>query len=205
MEERNWYLKPNVVVEPLVQGWYAWSHLIAPATAAMNITGRHLKIMNSYIQAPKIHAAAVKNPKMLGGPFMDYEEERVAEIKELRTRTQQEQEDSINLAAAIKELDQMLKTKAKGHSLEALYDEVPEILKGYVELVYDLNDNPSFRFFEPLLYRSKYYDKSRQSIALWITNNDERPFCLSTARLEESHVLHLQIPLDHPGSINSVK
>ena len=33
------YLKPNVVMEPLVDNWYAWSHLISPATAAMNITG----------------------------------------------------------------------------------------------------------------------------------------------------------------------
>ena len=58
------YLKPNVVIEPLFDQWYAWSHLISPATAAKNITGRHLKIMDSYIMAPKIHAEAVKNPKM---------------------------------------------------------------------------------------------------------------------------------------------
>lgn len=44
----------------------------------------------------------------------------------------------------------MLKTKAKGATLEPLYKEVPEILKGYVELVYDLNNNPSYRFFESL-------------------------------------------------------
>jgi hypothetical protein len=65
------YLRQNVQVEPLVESWYAWSHLISPATAAMNIVDRHLKIMQSYVQAPQVHAAAVKNPAMLGGPFID--------------------------------------------------------------------------------------------------------------------------------------
>ena len=45
----TFYLKPNVLAEPLVDQWYAWTHLIPPATAARNITERHLKIMDSYI------------------------------------------------------------------------------------------------------------------------------------------------------------
>lgn len=188
------YLKPNVVIEPLFDRWYAWAHLLSPATAAMNITGRHLKIMNSYIMAPQIHAEAVKNPKMLGGPFIDYATNRTEEIKALRSRTLQQQAHMIEFSDAVKELDTMLKNHAKGYSLEPLYDKVPDLLKGYVELIYDLNNNPSFRFFEPLLYKSKYYNTESQSIALWITNNDERPFCLSTPRLDEEHVLHLDIP-----------
>ncbi len=50
----------------------------------MNITGRHLKIMNSYIQAPQIHAAAVKDSKMKGGPFVDLKGERLKEVTALR-------------------------------------------------------------------------------------------------------------------------
>jgi len=199
MEDRKWYLKPNVVIEPLIQRWYAWSHLISPATAAMNIVGRHLKIMNSYIQSPQVHAAAVQNPKMLGGPFMDYKGGRVEEVKSLRDDTRRKQAGPIRLAEAIVTLDRMLQRQAKGFSLEALYPQVPEILRGYVELVYDLNNHPSFRVFESLLYNSEFYDKSVQSIALWVTDNDERPFCLSTPRLDEPHVLHLNIPFDHEG------
>lgn len=199
MNEELVYLKPNVVIEPLFDRWYAWSHLISPATAAMNITGRHLKIMNSYIQAPQIHAAAVRNPKMLGGPFMDYDGGRVDEVKALRDKTLDKQANLVEFSKAIKELDKLLQSSGKGYSLESLYEKVPEILKGYVELVYDLNNNPSFRLFEHLLYNSEFYNKSSQSIALWITNNDERPFCLSTARLNEPHVLHLDIPFDHAG------
>ena len=32
--------------KPLVDQWYAWSHLIPSATAARNVTGRHLQIMD---------------------------------------------------------------------------------------------------------------------------------------------------------------
>lgn len=207
MNEELVYLKPNVVIEPLFDRWYAWSHLISPATAAMNITGRHLKIMNSYIQAPQIHAAAVRNPKMLGGPFMDYGGGRVDEVKALRDKTLDKQARLIEFSNAIKELDKLLQSSGKGYSLESLYEKVPDILKGYVELVYDLNNNPSFRLFEHLLYNSEFYNKSSQSIALWVTNNDERPFCLSTARLNEPHVLHLDIPFDHEGidALSSMK
>lgn len=198
MEKQKIYLKPNVVIEPLFDRWYAWSHLISPATCAMNITGRHLKIMNSYIQAPTAHASAVKSPKMLGGPFIDYDGKRVDEIKELRDKTMEDEAELIAFSNAVKELDTLLKNKAKGYSIEPLYDEVPEILKGYVELIYDLNSNPSFRFFESLVY-NKFYKPSSQSVALWLTENDERPFVLSTPRLDEDHIIHLNIPFCHKG------
>lgn len=193
------YLKPNVVFEPLVDKWYAWSHLISPATAAMNIVGRHLTIIDSYLSAPSIHAEAVKNPKMLGGPFMDFNGARLDEVKKLQEDTVTKQEKIIKFTKAVKDLDKLLATEAKGYGLEKLYEKVPDILKGYVELYYDRQNNPGFRFFESLLYSSEFYNKDMQSIALWVTNNDERPFCLSTPRLEESHVLHLNIPFEHPG------
>lgn len=194
-----YYLKPNVVIEPLVDRWYAWSHLVSPATAAMNIANRHLKIMNSYIQAPQIHAGAVKNAKMKGGPFMDLAGGRVEEVKALRSATQEKQKDMLELSTSLKELDKMLQANAKGFSMDPLYEKVPDTIKGYVELFYDLNNNPSYRLFESLLYKSKYYKETSQSIAIWITNNDERPFCLSTPRLNDEEVLHLEMPFSHPG------
>src|SRR4029079_191924 len=99
MTER-FYLRPNVVIEPLVDRWYAWSHLISPATAAMNIVGRHLKIMDSYVRAPQVHAAAGRNTAMVRGPFIDYKEPRVSEIKDLIERTKRERAHLIELAAA---------------------------------------------------------------------------------------------------------
>lgn len=193
------YLKPNVVIEPLIDNWYAWSHLVSPATAAMNITGRHMTIIESYLMAPQIHAEAVLNPKMRGGPFMDFGGGKIAEVTELQQKSIKKHDNLIKFAKAVKELDKMLAAEAKGFGLEGLYQKVPEILRGYVELFYDRNNNASFRFFESLLYQSEFYSKSSQSIGLWLTDNDQRPFVLSTPRLDEQHVLSLDIPFDYSG------
>ena len=192
------YLRPNIQIEPLIDGWYAWPHLIPPATAARNITERHMKIMDSYINMPLVHANAVKNPKMLGGPFIDYGGKRVDEIRALRDYIKRERAHLIELSAALVELDTTLRGSARGYSLLPLYEKVPAILRGYVELVYDLNNHPSFRLIEPLLYRSRYYDRSQQSVRLSKISNDDRPFVLSTPRLESDDALHLRLPFDSP-------
>lgn len=195
-DNEQFYLRQNIQVEPLIDCWYAWSHLIPPATAARNITERHLKIMDSYIGNPQIHANAAKNPKMMGGPFIDYGGKRVDEIRALRDHIKKDRAHLLELSAAIAALDGMLRESAKGHSLQALYPKVPDILRGYVELVYDLNNHPSFRLLEPLFYRSEYYDRSQQSLALSVIQEDDRPFVLSTPRLESNDTLHLKRAFD---------
>jgi L-ascorbate metabolism protein UlaG (beta-lactamase superfamily) len=97
----------------------------------------------------------------------------------------------------VQALDSMLRERANGHSLQPLYSAIPDTLRGYVELVYDLNNHPSFRLIEPLLYRSRYYDRSMQSLMLSEITADERPFVLSTPRLESERSLHLRLPFDH--------
>lgn len=195
--EEKLYLRQDIQVEPLVDHWYAWSHLIPPATAARNITERHLTIMDSYINTPQRHAMAVANPKMAGGPFIDYGGKRVDEIRALRDRTKKERAHLIELSKAVADLDAMLRENAKGYSLQPLYARVPEILRGYVELVYDRNNHASFRIVESLLYKTKYYDRSQQSVMLSVNPTDDRPFVLSTPRLESDNSLHLQVPFDH--------
>lgn len=212
------YIRPNLAIEPLVDSWYAWSHLISPATAALNIKERHLKIMNSYIQNPQIHAAAVRNPKMLGGPFIDYDGQRVAEIEELRDNTLLRCADSLDLCEAISQLNRILAKEAKGYSLTPLYPRVPEALRGFVELFYDLNNNPSYRFFEFLLYKSKYYNEALQSFNLFLVNDDDsRSFVLSTPKLVNSNILRVNMPFkdkridrlfameDKPGRFGDIK
>jgi L-ascorbate metabolism protein UlaG (beta-lactamase superfamily) len=194
MKNGSYYLKPNVMVEPLVDGWYAWAHLIPPATAARNLTERHLRIMDSYIESPETHQSAVKNPALLGGPFMDLGSNRVEEVRQLRDRTLRERSNLVSLSRSIENLDALLREKAAGYSLEALYAEVPACLQGYVELVYDLNNQPSFRLIEPLLYKSPFYDPSMQTVMLSEIARDDRPFVLSTPRLEKGDSVQLQTP-----------
>jgi L-ascorbate metabolism protein UlaG (beta-lactamase superfamily) len=192
----KFYLKPNVLAEPLFNNWYAWPYLISPATAAMYIANSHLKVMQSFVSAPQFHISALKNPAMNGGSFLNYDESRVNEIKALVEETIQEQAHMIELANSIKTLDNVLLSQANGYSLQELYHQVPEGLKGYVELVYDLNNHPSIRFIEGLLYKSKYYQTSSQSIALSLISNDERPFMFSTPRLEEPGRLFINQPFN---------
>lgn len=192
------YIKPDVVVEPLYDSWYAWPHLISPVTAARNIAKRHVPIMQSYLKASAAHIAANKNPNMRGGPFIDYPEPRVREIEALLENTKETQKEMIALSDDIDRLNSMLKAFPRGASARELYGDVPESLRGYIELVYDTHNNLSYRFIEPLLYKSKYFKKESQSLALWEAKNHSRPFVLSTPRLPtlEEQTVHLNLSFD---------
>jgi L-ascorbate metabolism protein UlaG (beta-lactamase superfamily) len=195
-DSKGVYLKGNVVAEPLFQRWYAWPHLIAPPTAAMNVVGRHLKIMRSYLRAPEVHQAACQNPELSGGPFVNLGGEKLEEIRALIAETEMKQAPLLALAQAIRDLDRLLGAEARGRGMEPLYPRVPDVLRGYVELVYDLSSRPTFRFFEGLLYRSRYYDPSVQSFALFELHGDSRPFMLSTPVLPRDGQLELPLPFD---------
>ena len=188
------YLKKNVIAEPIIMGWYAWPQLIPPASLAMNVVGRHLKIMDSYIQSPQLHAEAVRNPKMKGGPFVDYPEDRAEGVRRLRDLTLQEQERLFEFAGAIRQLYEILRQESSGYGLDPLYGKVLAPLKGYVELSYDLLNQPSCRFYEPLLYRGPYYDPGWQGLSIYESGGDERPFALSTPRLPDDRLVHVRLP-----------
>jgi Predicted Zn-dependent hydrolases of the beta-lactamase fold len=198
MEEKV-YLKANVIAEPLVNSWYAWPYLIPPHTAAMYMANWHMKIMESFVSNPQVHVSALKRPEMIGGPFMDCPPNRIPAVTELIRRLKKDQDSMMRLASAIRELDQKLLREARGHSLESAYREVPEILKGYVELVYDLNNQPSVRFIDGMLYNSPFYDPSLQEIELSLSNDDDRSFVFSTPRLCDTGRLRMNLPFSYHG------
>jgi L-ascorbate metabolism protein UlaG (beta-lactamase superfamily) len=187
------YLKHNIIAEPLFNQWHAWSYLIPPAQAALFIANSHLKMMRSFVSAPEVHVAALKNPAMQGGAFINHPASKVAEIKELMNWTTDECASMLELADAIKTLDTMVQAQANGTSLEPLYREVPAALRGYVELTYDIDNHPAVRFIEALLYRSRFYRPDLQSIALF-TDSGERPFAFNTPKLRDDQTLHVRKP-----------
>jgi L-ascorbate metabolism protein UlaG (beta-lactamase superfamily) len=199
MSSQAVYFKQNILVEPLFNQWYAWSNLMPPATAAMYIANSHLKIMQSFVSTPEIHIAALSNPQMLGGPYINYDSSKVGEIKALLAATLEAQGHMVEFAEAVKTFETLLNIEADGYSLEALYQRVPELLKGYVELVYDLHNRPSIRFIEGLLYKSKYYNEASQSISLSEIDSDERSFVFSTPRLQDDNRLFIKVPFKHAG------
>ncbi|MEM8830374.1 MAG: MBL fold metallo-hydrolase [Cyanobacteria bacterium P01_G01_bin.19] len=213
----DFYLKPNAIAEPLFNQWYAWSYLIPPATAARYVANSHLKIMESFVATPQVHADALKNPEMIGAPFINHSPSRVWEIEALLEKTRIKQKYLLDLDKAIASLDFLLKDIEMGASLEPLYNRVPEILKGYVELVYDRHNNAGIRFIEGLLYRSPLYDPSYQSVYLYLDNPDSRSFVLSTPRLPSQGSLQIDLPFcdrrwdslfkmrSHPQDLRQIK
>jgi L-ascorbate metabolism protein UlaG (beta-lactamase superfamily) len=193
------YAKPNLQIEGLVDKFYAWAHLLPPATSAMNLANLHLPLLDSYTQSPQVHAAAVANPKMRGGFFVDYGGARVAEIRALRDAIARDNASLLDLAEGIRQAEDLLRTQATGYDLTPLYAQLPQSVRGFVELVYDLDHHPSLRFLESLLYRSRYHREERQSIDLSLDGEVERPFVLSTPRLPGPGHLQLPLPLRHPG------
>src|SRR5689334_17708700 len=148
----------------------------------MNLANLHLPMLDSYIQSPQVHAAAVANPKMRGGFFVDYGGARVAEIRALRDAIARDNASLLDLAESIRQAEDLLRTQATGYDLTPLYAQLPQSVRGFVELVYDLDHHPSLRFLESLLYRSRYHREERQSIDLSLDGEVERPFVLSTPR-----------------------
>lgn len=193
------YLKPNALIEPLFNQWYAWSYLITPASAAMFVANSHVKLMQSFVASPQIHASALQNPAMRGGPFIDLPAERAPEVKELLDRTLKSQAHMIELAEGIKVLDKLLGEETKGFSLEGLYTKLPRALEGHVELVYcDEKDRAAIRFFEGLLYKGDYFQRSSHSLAFSLMQPDSRQFFLSTPRLENPGEVFVDLPFDSP-------
>ncbi|EPX57068.1 hypothetical protein D187_006822 [Cystobacter fuscus DSM 2262] len=183
MSSSPMYLKQNVVSEPLYNQWYAWWFLASPMTAPLFVANLHLKVMESFVANPAIHVAALKSPALRGGPYINYGVDKVKEVQALLERTRKEEALSLRYAQAMLELHKLL-DMAEGFSLEELYPRVPDLLRGYVELTYDLNHRASPRFFESLLYRGPFHRESSQSLSMRLIHEDARPYVFSTPRLD---------------------
>jgi L-ascorbate metabolism protein UlaG (beta-lactamase superfamily) len=105
----------------------------------------------------------------------------------------------VKLAEAVKAAQELVAAKAVGYDVTPLYAELPEALRGLVEIGYDLANHPSIRILEPSLYRSPYHVVERQSIDLALDDGTERPFILSTPRLREPGHLRLDVPFAFAG------
>jgi L-ascorbate metabolism protein UlaG (beta-lactamase superfamily) len=194
MNDEPLFLRPDATVEPLVNQWHAWAYLLSPASAAMYFANGHAKLMKAFAASPQVHATALKNKAMRGGPYVDLEAAAAPLVKELYERSLRDEARSFELAEALRGLDRVLSEEAKGYSLEQLYKKVPGALQGYIELVYDLADNPSVRVMEGLLFETRYHDPTRQSVRLTLASPDGRAYALSTPRVERPGDVALRVP-----------
>ena len=157
------YLKKNVAFEPLICRWYAWPFLVSPATFSMVAKNRMIPLLESFIEDPDFHRESVKDPALLGGTFIDFSGDvRLAE--DLLDKLQDDLHEQLAFADALVLANDLLIRDGNGGTLENLYEQMPKPLRGAVELGYDLNNNPSLRVFESLLYASSLYKPALQSV-----------------------------------------
>jgi L-ascorbate metabolism protein UlaG (beta-lactamase superfamily) len=199
MADQPVFLRSSVIIEPLVDGFYAWLHTVAPVQAAMNLAYLQVPLLESYLKTPQIHVNASSNPKLRGGYFVNIAESRVTEVRALLDSIQRDRAKMLRFAAAVVEAADIVQQSATGFDLTPLYEKLPAELSGLVELVYDTSNQPSVRFIEPLAYESDAYTEDRQSVQLSLESGKERPFVLSTPRLAAPDVLDLRIPFRHQG------
>ena len=192
-------LSDSTAVEPLINSFAVWSDTISPAPYSLHLLHYQIKTLSSYIANPEIHIKAVQNPKFIGGPFINVPASRANEVKEILDRTEKDQKDNVEFAKAITEFYEYLAKEAKGQSLEPYYGNIPDPLRGYVELLYDYYSHPIVRLVESLLYESPYYKKQLQSLRLFHqpSDNFRRPF-VSTPRLQEGDQIDWAVPFDSP-------
>ena len=192
MSETHLYCHQDLVLEPLVNQWYAWPMLISPHTAALFTANHHMRMLESYVRHPDHHRKMAATMK--GGSFVDLDPVHLPKVEQWLERTKAECAAQIELAGAIEQMGKLCAGHEKGTSLESLYGQVPAPLNGRVELGYDAYNNLTPRYFEGALYRDEAYSTDRQSVILYRLEGDHRPFILSTPRFADERCVELRIP-----------
>jgi hypothetical protein len=195
------FLKPGVHVEPLICGWLAWPHLLAPVQAAMNLAFRYLPLLQSFVANPMVHIAATRDPKLFGGPFVHLPATDAPKIKELISTTRQRCGRLLKLAEELKVFDTTLQESSKGFSLNDTYARLPPSLGGMVELMYDINNHPRIHLFEELLDTEYGTDlfQNAQELALSAEGEVERHFFMSTPRVQADSTLIVRAQFSDPA------
>ena len=185
-------------MELLVARWFAWPHLIAPVQHAMNIAFRHLPLMQSFVATPQVHIAAANDPSMLGGPFLDLPESAVPDIKALVQQTTTQFSELITFAKDLKTFDQALQSGANGFCLSEFYSQMPASLAGATELSYDLNNNPTLRLIEEIIYKYHLDNRPAQEICLTQIKDSDRKFFMTTPRVSMPNAFFSKMTFSDP-------
>jgi L-ascorbate metabolism protein UlaG (beta-lactamase superfamily) len=198
-DQVRYRLSPTTAVEPLVNKWVAWSHVMSPVPASLHLQHYQLNVLQSYLEDPKVHVEACQNPTLRSGPLVDIPEERAHEVAAFLDQTGTLQAENLQLAESLIGFHNQVVEEAKGQSLEPYYARVPRELRGYVELIYDYYNRPTVRCLESLLYKSPYYKRELQSLRIFRqTLDNARPFFMSTPRLPAEAEIEWRVPFDSP-------
>jgi L-ascorbate metabolism protein UlaG (beta-lactamase superfamily) len=191
-------LAANVRSLPLVNSWYAQLFLVSPLTFGLYTKRSHLALLDSFIEDPQEHRAAVRTPELRGGPFIDYDGD-VADMRRFRDRTLERCAVPLRYATAIEDMFQVLQSSAKGSNMSGLYEKFDPLIRRNVEVSYDVCKQPDARFIERLFYQGPAFDTSLQTCVLEHVTDKLRPFILSTPQVKVADTsVELQLPFADP-------
>lgn len=190
------YLAGDTKLEPLVFNWYAWSHLVSPVPLAINLVNRYLPMLKSFIANPTVHEAASKNPKMLGGSFLELKRDDLAGVRALQQRILDEGKPLLEFAEELLKFDRGVQQSSTGHSLDGLYGDLPPSLAGLVEASYDLSSRPTLRVLEELMIHDATTHSAPQQVAFSRVRDERRNFFLNTPRLANDERMILPLAFD---------
>ncbi|MGH1557240.1 hypothetical protein ACRAWD_04305 [Caulobacter segnis] len=116
--KRHGVLARQVKIEPLVDRWYAWTHLLSPVQQALNLAFRYLPIARSFVANPAVHIAAAEDPEMFGGPFLSLPLSAVDDVRRYIAATETDRGEALAFAHALRDFETRMKASASGYSLD---------------------------------------------------------------------------------------
>ena len=188
------YLMERTKIEPLCCRWYAWSHVISPMQLALNVAFRQLPLLRSFLANPGVHESACKDTKLLGGSFVHLSKSESGAVRELVSDITNRCASLIQLAQDFLAFDKQLQASAKGANVDHFYELLPQTLAGLTEITYDLNNHPTLRILEELLYNTPLDGVQTQELALSKIADENRKFFLNTPRLNSPGQLVITMP-----------
>ncbi len=195
--ELRYRLAGHTVIEPLIDHWIAWPHNFSPLLYGLHLLNYQQAVLASYLKNPRLHVDSCRNPKLLGGPFVDIAIDRLSEVQELFADMQQRHADLLIFALDFTQFQNALMQTATGQCIESSYAALPESMCGLMELGYDYHNHPVVRCFESLIYASGHYKRDVQSFRLFaLEHDDARPYYMSTPRLRNPDDIMWTVPFD---------
>lgn len=131
MSDERRFLRPDVIIEPLVDRFYAWTHVPSSAQAAMNLAFVQVPLLESCPRFPQVHINASDHPEPRGGFFVNVQAAGAGETRGLLT--------------SIKRDRAQMPQGAAGFNLTPLHPMLPAAPTSLVEIAYDANNQASMR------------------------------------------------------------
>lgn len=193
---KQYQLSTSVIAEPLILQWYAQPWLYSPKTAAFLLINEKLPLLEQYLEDSDIANQANQWQELKNAAFVALDNKHFNAVENLYNLMKGCLQKHHDFIATFFELNEAILKNDSIEQAEQLIKTLPEGLRPYVEIYYELNHQLQFSLSEPLLYHSNYFLKDKQSIRLYSTTTDERPPVNTTPRVDFNNSNQIHQPFD---------